>query len=99
MAYTSLEEQELNEIKSWWNENYKSLIAIFVIALAGVIGWRYWQDYQTVKAQEMSMAYEQAISHQDGAKKQTQIDAFVQANEKTGYAALALLEKSQRRRE
>lgn len=94
MAYTSLEEQEINEIKSWWNENYKSLIAVFIIALAGVWGWRYWQDYQTAKNQEMSAAYDKALSHQDVEAKQSQIDAFVQANEKTGYATLALLEKA-----
>ncbi|MDG2939554.1 tetratricopeptide repeat protein [Bisgaard Taxon 10/6] len=94
MAYTSLEEQEINEIKSWWNENYKSLIAILIIALAGVFGWRYWQDHQTAKAHEMSALYDKVVAHQDVAAKQAQIDAFVQDNEKTGYAALVLLEKA-----
>ena len=42
MAYTIEEEQEINEIKNWWNENYKTIIvAVFfllVVLSVGVIG-------------------------------------------------------------
>ncbi|WP_439239762.1 YfgM family protein [Lonepinella sp. BR2474] len=95
MAYSSLEEQELNEIKSWWKENYKSLIAAVIIGAGGVFGWRFWQDYQASKAQQMSAQYEQAVySNVDATTKNTQIDAFVKEHSKTGYATLALLEKA-----
>ncbi|WP_439328005.1 YfgM family protein [Lonepinella sp. BR2357] len=95
MAYSSLEEQELNEIKSWWKENYKSLIAAVIIGAGGVFGWRFWQDYQMSKAQQMSAQYEQAVySNVDATTKNTQIDAFVKEHSKTGYATLALLEKA-----
>lgn len=95
MAYTAEEEQEINEIKNWWNENYKSLIAMVIIAVGGNFGWRYWQDYQATKAQQLSTQYEQIIySSQDVAAKNTQLDAFVKANEKTAYGTLALLDKA-----
>ncbi|GJH42995.1 YfgM family protein [Pasteurella canis] len=95
MAYTPEEEQELNEIKAWWAENYKTLIASVVVAFAGVFGWNYWQSYQINKTQQMSSLYEQVVySSQDIVTKSAQIDQFVQANHKTSYAVLALLEKA-----
>ncbi|MCK3658625.1 hypothetical protein A4G18_07860 [Pasteurellaceae bacterium Pebbles2] len=96
MAYTSLEEQEINEIKSWWKENYKSLIVAVILGAGGVFGWRFWQDHQATKAQEMSAQYDQIIyaASNDTAAKNAQIDQFVQANGKTAYTVLALLDKA-----
>ncbi|MDH3002444.1 YfgM family protein [Pasteurella multocida] len=95
MAYTAEEEQELNEIKTWWKENYKTLIASVIIAFGGVFGWNYWQSYQVTKIQQTSALYEQALySSAELASKSAQIEQFVQANSKTSYAVLALLEKA-----
>ncbi|MGY4676810.1 YfgM family protein [Pasteurella sp. P03HT] len=95
MAYTAEEEQELNEIKAWWKENYKSLIASVIVAFAGVFGWNYWQTYQANKIQQTSAHYEMAVySTQDEVKKRAQIEQFVQENGKTSYAVLALLEQA-----
>ena len=95
MALTSFEEQEINEIKSWWSENYKTIIAVVVLSLAGSWGWRYWQSYQIGKAQELSAQYDQIIlSNQAIDLKNIEIDAFAKNNSKTAYAALALLEKA-----
>lgn len=95
MAYTAEEEQELNEIKTWWKENYKTLIASVIIAFGGVFGWNYWQSHQLNKIQQTSAQYEQALySTADFASKSAQIEQFVQANSKTSYAVLALLEKA-----
>ena len=90
MAYNSLEEQELNEIKSWWKENYKTIIAAAVLGISGVSGWNFWQSYQADKAQQLSMQYEQIMASQDEASKNSQLDTFVKENGKTAYAALAL---------
>ncbi|HDX1192316.1 TPA: YfgM family protein [Pasteurella multocida] len=95
MAYTAEEEQELNEIKAWWKENYKTLIASIIIAFGGMFGWNYWQSHQVNKIQQTSAQYEQALySTADFASKSVQIEQFVQANSKTSYAVLALLEKA-----
>ncbi|EGP03489.1 TPA: YfgM family protein [Pasteurella multocida] len=95
MAYTAEEEQELNEIKTWWKENYKTLIASVIIAFGGVFGWNYWQNHQLNKIQQTSAQYEQALySTADFASKSVKIEQFVQANSKTSYAVLALLEKA-----
>lgn len=96
MAYTLEEEQEINEIKNWWNENYKTIIAAVILSVGGTYGWRYWQDYQVTQAQQLSAQYDQVIysNSADLAAKNAQIDAFVKANDKTSYATLALLDKA-----
>ncbi|PVX38793.1 chaperone protein HscA /co-chaperone protein HscB [Pasteurella langaaensis DSM 22999] len=95
MALTSFEEQEINEIKSWWSENYKTIIAVLILALAGSWGWHYWQAHQVNKAQAMSTEYDNIIlSNHSVDIKNAEIDIFVKDNSKTAYATLALLEKA-----
>ena len=45
MAYTIEEEQELNQLKEWWKDNGKTIIAAFILGVGGMLGWRYWQSY------------------------------------------------------
>lgn len=96
MAYTLEEEQEINEIKNWWNENYKTIIAAVILSVGGTYGWRYWQDHQVAQAQQLSAQYDRVIysDSTDIATKNAQIDAFVKAHDKTSYATLALLDKA-----
>ncbi|CDF98323.1 YfgM family protein [Avibacterium paragallinarum] len=93
MAYTIEEEQELNEIKNWWKENGKMVIAIFVLAFAGVFGWRYWQSHQIAQSQQRSLQYEQIVQQfQEDKGKIQDIEQFVQSNSKTAYAVFTLLD-------
>ncbi len=94
MAYTVEEEQELNELKNWWRENYKSIIVIVVLTFAGVFGWRYWQDHQVSKMQQISAQYDQLIyaAQQDSAAQNAKLAQFVKENDKTSYAVFALLD-------
>ena len=95
MALTSFEEQELNELKSWWQDNYKTIIAVVVLSLAGSFGWRYWQEHQVAKTQEISAQYDQIIlGNQPSDVKNSEIDAFAKEHNKTAYATLALFEKA-----
>lgn len=95
MAYTIEEEQEINEIKTWWNENYKSIIAIVVLAFAGVFGWKYWQNHQAGQIQSLSAQYDQLIyGVEKGAAKNVQLEQFAKDNSKTAYAVLALFERA-----
>lgn len=55
------EEEQVEAIKKWWDENGRSLIVGIVIALAGVFGWRTWSDYQTAQGEVASAIYEQML--------------------------------------
>ncbi|VGM95643.1 Uncharacterized protein conserved in bacteria [uncultured Avibacterium sp.] len=93
MAYSIEEEQELNELKTWWKENGKLVVAIFVLTLAGVFGWRYWQSHQIAQNQQRSAQYEQLVSQFQADKANVgSVEQFAQSNDKTAYAVFALLD-------
>ena len=45
------EEEDLAMIREWWQRNGKPLMTGCVLALVLVFGWKGWQNYQTVQAQ------------------------------------------------
>lgn len=96
MAYSIEEEQEINQLKEWWKENAKTIIAAFIIGVGGMFGWRYWQSYQANKIAEASSQYEQvvALAAEDLEAQKTDVAKFVQANNKTAYAVFALLDEA-----
>ena len=40
------EEEQVEQIKKWWNSNGKQIIAGAVIGLAAIFGWNTYTDYQ-----------------------------------------------------
>ena len=40
------EEEQVEQVKKWWNSNGKQIIAGAVIGLAGIWGWNTYSDYQ-----------------------------------------------------
>lgn len=93
MAYTIEEEQELNELKAWWKENYKTVILALVLGVGGVAGWNFWKSHQVTKTYELSAQYEQLIYN---TPDQAKVDAFVKEGEKTTYSALLLLDQARK---
>lgn len=96
MAYTIEEEQELNQLKAWWSENHKTVIASVILAFAAILGWNYWKSYQITKTQQTSAAYEYLIYRNttDLTERNKDIEQFVQESGKNVYSTLALLNKA-----
>ena len=44
------EEEQVEQIKKWWNSNGKQIIAGAVIGLAGIWGWSTYSDYQDTQS-------------------------------------------------
>jgi len=55
------EEEQIELMKKWWADNGKSLIVGLVLAVAAIVGWKWWQADQQAKAEAASSAYEQLI--------------------------------------
>ena len=54
------EEEQVEQIKKWWNSNGKQIIAGAVIGLAGVWGWNTYSDYQdnqSLNARSLYLSY------------------------------------------
>lgn len=61
MAELRTEEEQVEALKRWWKENGLSLAAGVALAVAGVVGWNAWQDYQENQAAAASMRYQELI--------------------------------------
>ena len=56
----STEEEQVDQIKKWWNSNVKQIIAGAVIGLAGILGWNTYSDYQdkqSLNARSLYLSY------------------------------------------
>lgn len=61
------EEEQLEALRRWWNENGRSIVAAVVIALAGTFGWQSWQSNKQQEREYASDVY-QAMLHALGTE-------------------------------
>jgi predicted negative regulator of RcsB-dependent stress response len=52
------EEEQLEAIKKWWNENGRSTLVAIVLALGAGLGWQEWQDHRQEMTAQASLRYD-----------------------------------------
>ena len=67
MAELRTEEEQIQALKSWWDENGKSLFLGVAVALAAVLGWKGWQSQQAAQAENASVLYQNLLDAVVGA--------------------------------
>ena len=55
------EEEQIEALKRWWDENGKSTLVSVVIVVAGYFGWQGWQDHQRNQAETASAVYQNLV--------------------------------------
>lgn len=104
MAELRTEEEQIEAIKSWWQENGKSLVLGIALAVAAVLGWKAWQQKQAADAENASVLYQNlveavvtAVGPQGDAEKATaaqhlaaQIKSDYSGRTYAAYAALLM---------
>ncbi len=95
MAVYDLEEQEkLDDLKAWWEQNSKYVsAAVVVVALVviGVQGWRWYQRTQAEQASVLYQAVSQAVRANDLSKAKEPATQIVDRFARTAYAPRAAL--------
>lgn len=99
MAAFDLEEQErLDALKDWWKANgpvvYLAL-ALLIITVAGVKGWRYYHDTRADAAAEMFAALENKVPGADSKKLHEGSAQLMDKYPESPYAARAALAAAQ----
>jgi predicted negative regulator of RcsB-dependent stress response len=55
------EDDQLAQLKDWWQRNGKPLVFGAIVALAAVTGWQAWQKHKSNQAQGASYVYQQLV--------------------------------------
>lgn len=62
MALHAAEEESIEALKNWWDENGNLLMAVVAVAVIGWGGWTFWQNSQTSSMEGASDLYEEILS-------------------------------------
>ena len=85
------DEEQMARLKSWWDENGKSLVAGLVIVVVGVVGYRWYEGYSDEQNVAASDLYEAFL----GADGDARLEALAELTDQaagSSYEALALLQ-------
>ncbi|MBI2383259.1 MAG: tetratricopeptide repeat protein [Gammaproteobacteria bacterium] len=88
------DEAQVQELKRWWQENWRPLAAGIVLGLAGIFGWEAWQSHRTRVSEQASQMYED-LKKAVAAGKDDQVralgDRLLEEFAATPYGAQAAL--------
>ncbi len=94
MEFNTTDQEDVERLKRWWQENGTSLVGGVVVGLALLLGWQQWNHY----VDQQGMASSQYFEQLQGALMRKQFDKAVLAGEhlverygSTVYAAHGVL--------
>lgn len=92
MAVELYDEHEQSErVRNWLRENGVSILMGVVLALAGIFGWRQWQDYQTGQAMLANEYYAAIQQELDAGGNEAAAEQFAAMREGVGRHAYVAL--------
>jgi predicted negative regulator of RcsB-dependent stress response len=95
MAAYDLEEQEqLDELKTWWKMYGNLVTAVTVAAAIGVAGWQgwnWWQKKQSAEASALYFTVQQAVAGKDAKRARDGAGELVDKYSGTAYAGMAAM--------
>lgn len=94
MAYDLEEQEQIDAIKAWWKQYGNTVllgVAVFVAIVAGIQGWRYYQNKQVVQAAGLYEALQSAAEVHDSKRVREMAGQLMEQFPRTSYAARAAL--------
>jgi predicted negative regulator of RcsB-dependent stress response len=90
-----LEEQEqVDELKAWWNQYGTAILVLVLVAALGVAGWGLWRKYEADQAAQASVLYETLAKEMQSGDAKAVRDAagtLVESYPRTLYASMGAL--------
>ena len=68
MADHLQEEEQLEAISQWWQENRTSVIAAVVLTLGGTVGWSQYEDYTSEKTVAAANTYDGLLQERESGE-------------------------------
>ena len=90
MADHLQEEEQLDAIKQWWQENRVSVIGAVVLTLGGSFGWSQYQDYTLANAMAAADKYDAILMEREAGLSADELAALSQSiRDESGSVAFA----------
>jgi len=86
------EDEQLNQLKNWWNSNGKSILVGVLLALALTAGWRYWQQHQINQKEQAALIFNSVLQKIDASDKGAIVEQLSSINKE--YASLGYAQYS-----
>ena len=87
------DEEQLAKLKGWWETNGLLLVGAVVIAVSGVVGWRWYEDSSAEKTARASDLYADFLIG-EGPAQQTILDTLASELPETTYHTFAILQQA-----
>ena len=94
MADYLSDEERVEWLRDWWSRHGLALVAGIVVAVAGVIGWRWYQDYRQDQAEGASREYSEYLTDRAMGSAPEGAADLADAREGTTYHVFALLHEA-----
>ncbi len=94
MAYDLEEQEQIDAIKAWWNQYGNTVLlalAVFVSVVAGMQGWRYYQNKQTVQAAGLYEVLQGAFESRDTKQVREVAGQLIEQYPGSAYSSRAAL--------
>ena len=86
------DDEQVEKLKKWWEENGRSVIAGVVIGVGGLFGYRSWIDFQESQAEAASAHFVQVVEALESSKRPVvveQAEILISDYSDSEYATLA----------
>jgi len=73
------EEEQIEALKRWWDENGKQIMLAIVLTVGGYFGWQAWTDHLDDQTAAASLVYQEMLDNMDKVAPGEALDADKQA--------------------
>ena len=88
------DEERVERLRNWWSRHGLALVAGIVVAVCGVLGWRWYQDYRQDQAEGASRDYSAYRTARAMGNASELAANLADAREGTAYHIFALLHEA-----
>ena len=96
MADYRTEEEQIELIKKWWNENGKAIVIGTLVSLVVFFGWTTWQSHQRARNESAADLYQQMLNASQLTENSEKVAGFAEQLRKefpdTTYGVFAALQ-------
>ena len=73
------EEEQLERLRKWWDENGTSIVVAVLLSVAVLVGWRFWQNSSQQKAAAASEIYQQMANAMEQSRAMADVEGASEA--------------------